>query len=56
MKRDNATVKLDWTRLLGFEQVVEHREAMRMERIGGKVGDKVGQKTGVKIGQKEGRK
>ncbi|MGE5721943.1 MAG: hypothetical protein ACM3YM_05725 [Sphingomonadales bacterium] len=57
MKSDTTvSVKLDWARLLGFEQVMERREAMRMERIAGKVGQKVGQKTGVKIGQKEGVK
>ena len=39
--------KLDWTRLLGFEQVAKDRGTTG-SRLGGKVGSKIGAKAGVK--------
>jgi hypothetical protein len=55
MNRGIST-KLDWNRLLGFEQVAADREAIRGSRLGSKVGTKVGGKIGVKIGVKVGLK
>ena len=51
MNRGIST-KLDWNRLLGFEQVAADREALRGSRLGSKVGTKVGGKIGVKVGLK----
>lgn len=55
--------RLDWKRLLGFEQVVEQREALaersNFAKVGGKVGGKdgfKGRRIGSKIGNKEGLK
>ena len=51
--------KLDWNKMLGFEQIVEARDSLRDEgttQLGAKVGEKVGEKVGVKIGQKIGQK
>ena len=48
MKSSNVG-KLDWSKLLGFEQVAEHRGAVH-GRLLGKVGDKFG-KVGRKIVQ-----
>lgn len=44
---------LDWSRMLGFEQVVSDRAALRRSskldaKVGGKVGVKIGSKPGVK--------
>ena len=47
--------KLDWTRLLGFEQVAKDRETVG-KRIGGKVGAKAGTKTMARLGSKVGGK
>lgn len=55
--------RLDWNAMLGFEQVVDSREALRSdgrERLGAKVGEKPGvkpvsgisAKTGLKTGSK----
>jgi hypothetical protein len=52
--------KLDWTRLLGFEQIANERQSFRGSRltskVGGKTGAKPGTKLGVKLGGKGGRK
>ena len=54
--------KLDWTQMLGFEQIVEQRPVVRDgagkldSKVGGKLGDKTGLKLGLKIGTKEGSK
>lgn len=55
MNRDAASAKLDWNRLLGFDQIAEHRGAIRDEAVG-KLGSKVGNKVGTKIGTKLGSK
>ena len=41
-------IKLDWSRLLGFEQIVDVRHSVKDNRLGVKVGQKVGQKVGGK--------
>jgi hypothetical protein len=58
--------RLDWNRMLGFEQVADDREALRAAgsaRLGAKVGDKPGVKVitrgdriSAKIGSKFGLK
>ena len=54
--------KLDWTRMLGFEQIAEDRSTIQdrdckiAAKVGGKMGVKRGQKVGVKIGEKVGIK
>jgi hypothetical protein len=50
--------KLDWTRMLGFEQIADSRIAAqdRNAKLDPKVGIKVGLKVGVKIGTKTGLK
>lgn len=54
MNRDcNASAKLDWTRLLGFDQVIDRRDLVRDARLTGKVGEKVGEKIGDKGGVKD---
>ena len=51
MKNNNVGPgKLDWSKLLGFEQVVELRDAAQTGRLG-KIGDKFG-KVGRKFGGK----
>lgn len=45
------SAKLDWKRMLGFEQVdrLSARNAGRMgAKVGGKVGGKIGTKRGIK--------
>lgn len=46
--------KLDWNRMLGFEQVAANRVAAQEEsaKLGAKVGVKLGVKLGVKAGVK----
>jgi hypothetical protein len=63
MAKGGIATKLDWNRMLGFEQVPEARQAIRDEsaaplgaKVGEKLGDKVGLKTGTKIGLKQGVK
>jgi hypothetical protein len=59
MAKTRIATKLDWNRMLGFEQVPEAREDIRSEAGGplsAKVGQKVGVKTGTKIGLKQGVK
>ena len=54
MKNSNVGPgKLDWTKLLGFEQIAEHRDAAQIGRLG-KIGDKFG-KVGRKFGEKNPR-
>lgn len=48
--------KLDWKRMLGFEQITELRQSTTPAFIEAKVGHKVGQKVGTKIGLKIGAK
>ncbi len=42
--------RLDWSRMLGFEQIVDCRAASA--KIGAKVGSKTGLKVGLKVGLK----
>ena len=54
MKNSNAgPVRLDWSKLLGFEQVADHRDVAQTGRLG-KIGDKFG-KVGRKFGAKNPR-
>lgn len=54
--RENMMKKLDWTRLLGFDQVANDRTVLRESRLGSKIGAKPGVKLGVKLGVKVGAK
>ena len=62
MKKEAS--KLDWNRMLGFEQITDVRKLAGTDplgpkigsKIGGKVGNKIGQKVGLKIGAKQGVK
>ena len=63
MDKSRVSEKLDWKRMLGFEQITEVRELLRHEtpgglgaKVGTKTGSKVGEKVGVKLGQKVGVK
>ena len=41
--------KLDWSRMLGFEQIVDRRSTARQaSSLSAKVGGKVGNKAGLK--------
>jgi len=42
--------QLDWTRLLGFEQIVDRRQSLALPEAGGRMAGKVGQKEGLKKG------
>lgn len=47
------SAKLDWTRMLGFEQIAADRSALaKSEKLDAKVGAKVGAKLGAKAGIK----
>ncbi len=51
--------RLDWSAMLGFEQVVDSRESLRSgasQRLGAKVGEKPGIKPVIKIGVTTGQK
>ena len=51
--------RLDWSEMLGFEQVVESRGSLRagtQQRLGAKVGEKPGVKPEIRIGSKTGTK
>jgi hypothetical protein len=49
----SISAKLDWKRMLGFEQIADSRAALRTSgRLDAKVGVKVGVKVGGKVGQK----
>lgn len=54
--REIMMKKLDWTRLLGFDQVANDRMVLRESRLGSKIGAKRGVKLGVKLGIKLGSK
>jgi hypothetical protein len=59
MDKSRVSAKLDWNRMLGFEQITEERDSIRDESaraLGPKVGHKVGEKTGLKVGIKLGQK
>jgi len=57
MEKAKLSSKLDWNRLLGFEQIVESRESFALApKVGTKTGQKLGQKTGNKVGLKLGAK
>ena len=58
MAKTNISAKLDWNRMLGFEQITEARESKKGlgAKVGQMVGQKVGQKVGVKLGTKRGLK
>jgi hypothetical protein len=64
MTEDNRiSERLDWDRMLGFEQMTDARTAIREEssarltaKVGTKAGAKIGEKVGQKIGQKIGAK
>ena len=51
-----AGSKLDWNRMLGFEQIVEVRQSTASKQLTPKVGTKTGAKVGNKIGIKQGLK
>lgn len=51
-----AASKLDWNRMLGFEQITEARSTTGTEPLGPKVGVKTGTKVGSKVGNKIGQK
>ena len=48
--------KLDWNRMLGFEQITEVRQSKTAEPLSPKVGQKTGLKVGTKVGNKIGAK
>lgn len=52
----NISSKLDWTRMLGFEQIADSRlvDQESDAKLDAKVGTKVGAKLGGKIGGKIG--
>jgi hypothetical protein len=57
MEKGRLAAKLDWNRMLGFEQIADARQAMRDESaFGPKVGLKAGVKVGIKLGVKQGLK
>jgi hypothetical protein len=57
MGKAKLASRLDWNRLLGFEQIVDTRETIAMApKVGTKTGLKLGQKTGNKVGLKLGAK
>ncbi len=51
-----AGSKLDWNRMLGFEQITDVRQSAGEERLAPKVGAKTGAKLGTKVGNKVGLK
>ena len=55
-KMKKVAPTLDWSRMLGFEQITEVRQSTRSQLTGPKVGHKVGQKVGNKVGNKVGIK
>jgi hypothetical protein len=53
----NISAMLDWSRMLGFEQIVTDRAALRRSgKLDAKVGNKPGLKLGLKVGGKAGVK
>jgi hypothetical protein len=55
-KMKKAGSKLDWNKMLGFEQITDIRQASNSEQLGPKVGVKTGIKLGTKVGNKIGLK
>ncbi len=45
-------MKLNWTKLLGFDLVRDQQENVRQGRLGSKLGLKLGGKIGTKAGVK----
>ncbi|MGF1548949.1 MAG: hypothetical protein ACFBQW_00180 [Sphingomonadaceae bacterium] len=41
--------RLDWGRLLGFDQIQDRRAATRSGALAGKIGVKLGSKEGIKV-------
>jgi hypothetical protein len=59
MDKTAISTRLDWNRMLGFEQIAAERRALHGKlgsKVGVKLGVKVGGKIGVKIGSKTGIK
>ena len=59
MDKGPTSSKLDWKRMLGFEQIAEERDSIReatARTLNPKVGKKIGEKLGVKVGTKIGAK
>ena len=56
MDTARISAKLDWNRMLGFEQIVADRSALDEGKLGKKVGGKAGITRGSKIGGKIGGK
>lgn len=59
MTKTKAGSKLDWNRMLGFEQITDVRDCGKeplAPKVGVKTGVKVGTKVGTKIGVKQGLK
>lgn len=59
MSDKSIAAKLDWNRMLGFDQVTDVRKAFGKAgaaRVGDKRGIKTGLKTGSKVGAKLGSK
>lgn len=58
MSEKKLADRLDWSAMLGFEQVVDSRQSLRSsgsQRLGAKVGEKPGNKL-VNVGTKTGIK
>ena len=59
MEKSRLSARIDWNRMLGFEQIADARDSIRetaSRMPGPKVGQKVGEKVGVKLGGKVGSK
>ncbi len=54
-KMTKAGSKLDWNRMLGFEQIADTRQS-ESNQLAPKVGTKTGLKVGAKVGNKVGAK
>ena len=54
MVMHNSLPKLDWTRMLGFDQIADTRATVAYvsDKLRGKVGVKIGGKLGLKAGLK----
>jgi len=59
MDKTAISTRLDWNRMLGFEQIAAERQALQGKlgsKVGVKLGVKFGGKIGIKIGSKTGIK
>lgn len=59
MSEKKLADRLDWSAMLGFEQVVDSRGSLRagrQQRLGAKVGEKPGVKPAIRLGAKTGTK